>query len=281
MHSSARHVFDVLRLICASDESLGVTEISRLLSSPVSTTHRALTTLERTGYVRRTESARYEIGFNARRLATGLLMRFLIRETAQPFLRQIAVATDGTTSLYVRLGWFGIRIASIFSESDTISKLEPLGAPHLLHQSIGTRTILTMLPADGLRAYRSFVRLHYLHLWDKSAREVEAAQRQDIRRQGYLYEQTPPTHDVLAVPVRAPDARVIAAITVQRVNPNLTPTELDAHLERCMGVVSQLESVVRSKPDVLRDPYAHIDPSTIQLNDNSARRIHSVPLADA
>ena len=281
MHTSARHAFDVLRLVCASDEPLGVTEISRRLSAPVSTTHRALTTLERTSYVRRTESAKYEIGFNARRLATGLLMRFLIRETAQPFLRQIAVATDGATSLYVRLGWFGIRIASIFSESDTISKLEPLGEPHLLHQSIGSRAILTVLPTGGQRAYRSFVSLHYPHLWDDSAGEIVAAQGRDMRRSGYLYAHNPPTFDVLAVPVRDPDARAIAAITVQRMKPGRTPLTSEPQLTQCMDVVSRLESVVRSKFDALRDPYAHIDPDTIRLDVKSTQRDATVALAEA
>ncbi|HUT49788.1 MAG TPA: helix-turn-helix domain-containing protein [Alphaproteobacteria bacterium] len=266
MHSSAHHVFEVLRLVCANDEASGVTEISRRLSLPVSTTHRALTTLERTGYVRRTESAKYEIGNNAERLAFGLLRRFPIREAAQPFLRQIAAATDGTTSLHVRLGWFGIRIASIFSESDTISKLERLGEPHLLHQSIGSTVLLTMLPSGRQNAYRAFVASHYAQMWDKFADETVAAQGLEIRRSGFAYERAAPMHDVFAVPVRDPDGCAIAAVTVQRMKPGRAPIATDSQLVQCMDVVSRLESVVRSKMDALRDPYAHLDPDTILLD---------------
>src|SRR5664280_21184 len=121
LNVSSRHIFSILREISFAHEPLSVTDISKRLKVPTTTTYRGIVTLEQTGYIQRFQaSAQYVLGEAAKQLPQACFARFKIRDITIPYLRQIAVATGETVSLFATVGWYSVRIATIKGTSEII-----------------------------------------------------------------------------------------------------------------------------------------------------------------
>ena len=119
--ASSRYIFEILRLVSTEKRPMSATEISRRLRLSTTTAHRGLQTLERAGYVARHQlSARYVLGGMSRRLLQSFFARFALHGFAIPYMRQLAIATGETASLFVRVGWYAVRIASVQGTKEII-----------------------------------------------------------------------------------------------------------------------------------------------------------------
>src|ERR1700683_5522445 len=119
VNSSALHVFDVLRVVCATEAPIGVAAIARQLPLPTTKVYRALITLEEAQYIRRSQNtAKYEPGLMAQLLASTLYKRFPLSEASMTFLPRLSTETGKTASVTARVGWYGIRIAVAYGGND-------------------------------------------------------------------------------------------------------------------------------------------------------------------
>lgn len=261
MGSSATRALKVLEVVAASERPLGVTEIARRLGLPPGTVFRTLDALQKSAYAERYQaSSRYVAGSAAAQLRQSLLAQYKIRSLALPYLRQLASATGETASLVVPLGWYGLRVASARG-SNEITNAAPLGSLGPLGAHYASKAILAFLPGDAIARYLA---------WEK-ARGDKASLRPPqewaaIRARGFAWEERGfrPGKGALALPI-GNGAEVIAALAVEGPVLDLAAPRLDRGIA---AAVREIESAVKAHPETFRNPFGHIDPDTIVLDEN-------------
>ena len=257
-NSSVDQVFDVLGLISASQEPIGVAQLARTLTVPTSTAHRVLATLEEAGYVTRdTSGTKYQLGLGAQEIAHALLRRFPLQAVAQPYLHRLAVATDETVVLCGRVGFYRVRLASAEGTSD-VHAAPRLGQTSRLGDTPGGRAIVAF--DDELRA----AYLRWLGRGRATAATRALGRALDaIRKAGCVIE----THDDgranFAVPLRDADGRAIASLAVEAAESNGGARTQRARLARLRESAAELEALVRERPELAVDPFAHIPPEDL------------------
>src|SRR5262245_1097476 len=104
---------------------MSAAELAKGLSVPVTTAVRALNTLEAVGYAGRVNgAATFVLGKSGQRLAYAFMAQFPIRDLALPYLQQLTLLSGHSSSLFIRLGWYAVRIALI-SGSTSIVNVAP------------------------------------------------------------------------------------------------------------------------------------------------------------
>jgi IclR family acetate operon transcriptional repressor len=99
---TARRALDLLRLVVNSDESLGLSELSRRSGLNKATTYRLMQLFEEYAYVAREDGGRsYVTGPGLVGLAAVVLGRLDIARAARPVVSRLAEATGETASLHI------------------------------------------------------------------------------------------------------------------------------------------------------------------------------------
>ena len=76
--------------------------------------------------VRHNAAARFVLGKSGQRLAYSFMAHFPIRDLALPYLQQLTLLSGHSSSLFIRLGWYAVRIALI-SGTSSIVNVAPIG----------------------------------------------------------------------------------------------------------------------------------------------------------
>lgn len=96
--------FDVLDLLVGRSDGMTVTEISKRLGLPISSSHNLLQRMAAVEVVNVTDDLRYSIGPRAVRLGIRIVDSLEVRETARRHLQELARSTGEDIYLAVRLG---------------------------------------------------------------------------------------------------------------------------------------------------------------------------------
>ena len=94
----------LLELLAISREGLTLSEVSRKLSIPKSTTHYLIHTLATRGYVQRGNNGRHSLGLRFADVASASTAELDLGALATPFLKQISARTSLTATLSVLKG---------------------------------------------------------------------------------------------------------------------------------------------------------------------------------
>jgi DNA-binding IclR family transcriptional regulator len=117
---AVQRAFLILDFLARSRRGATVSQLTRALSLPKSTSHSLLLTLERSGYTQRDPcSGRYRLGLRLYGLANLALNGISLREQAAPFLRQLAQQTRSTVHMAILED----------GEAVLIEKIAPVGTP--------------------------------------------------------------------------------------------------------------------------------------------------------
>ncbi len=246
---SSRDVFEVLQVISKADGPLGAADLAKLLGLPITTAARALSTLEAAGYVaRHNGSAKFVLGKSGRRLAYAFMARFPIRDMALPYLQQLTLLSGCSSSLFVRLGWYAVRIALITGTGPVV-QVGAIGEARPLTASAPSLAILAQLPeADFARAVaRHGGEAGYLARLCAATRKRGYASGASAMQQG--------GHD-LAFPLP------LAAITLE----GLTACPEAALVDQALQVFAPLRDVLAHSVSALTPHYEHVDPDEISLD---------------
>jgi DNA-binding IclR family transcriptional regulator len=254
---SSRAVFEVLREISKADTALGAADVARMLKLPITTAARALSTLEAAGYVvRRNGAARFVIGKSGQRLAYAFMAQFPIRDLALPYLQQLTLLSGHSSSLFVRLGWYTVRIALI-SGTSSIVNVAPIGETRPLTSGAPSLAMLAQLPeAEFARAL------------DRGGQPLRANLREQcerIRVQGYAYHVSSLEsggYD-LAFPIGDPARSILASVALEGLIVSLENSR--DQIDQARQVVSVLQDIVARGSDALTPHYEHVDPDEIDL----------------
>lgn len=128
-------------------------DLPGILDLPPSTAHRALMTLEETGFAQRADnSARFVAGMMVHHLVRSMVLEFPARLPFANQFRPIAKEFDVAITLNWRVGWFCVRLFSAEGRQEAF-QIRRLGEQRLLHDGVGPSTILASLPEQERKRY--------------------------------------------------------------------------------------------------------------------------------
>jgi DNA-binding IclR family transcriptional regulator len=250
-------VFEVLREIAKADDALGAADIARMLKLPLTTAARALNTLEAAGYVlRQNGAARFVVGKSGQRLAYAFMAQFPIRDLALPYLQQLTLLSGHSSSLFIRLGWYAIRIALI-SGTSSIVNVAPIGETRPLTSGAPSLAMLAELSEEGIARVLA-----------RSDPTVGAALREQcerIRVQGYSYQVSlleSGGYD-LAFAIGHPVRSILASVALEGLNVSMDDSR--EQIDQARQVIVALQDIVARGADSLAPHYEHVDPDEIDL----------------
>jgi DNA-binding IclR family transcriptional regulator len=266
---SSGGVFEVLRALAASKTPLGARELAMRVGLPVSSVARAAATLEASGFARRSQtgSTKFELGNAGQRLAFAFMSQFPIRDAAMPYLQQLAVDSGFSSSLFLRLGHYALRIAFI-AGSNSIIHIHLLGEAKPL--------------ADG--AAGAVIRAHLessepvRHPMDEFSDRESAQSMLELsvgRGKGWALEVSALDQGGwdLAFPILNSLGNPVAAIVLEGL-----PAEFDVsdgRISAWQKVIVQLQRLLWLKPELLKSPYDHVDGRQIELMGPTASAIQN------
>lgn len=258
MSSSATRALRILGMIGGAGRPIGVAEIARASSLAPGTVFRSLDALVRANFIERYQSSsRFVPGPAAERLRWSLIARFRMREAVLPYLRQLASISGETASLHVRLGWYGVRIASAPGTAE-VTNAPPLGETRLLGTYYAGRAILAFLGEADIAQYRIWSAAHSDPLVEKERK------LQVVKEIGFSLGDTElPETSAIAFPIRQ-DGKAIAAIAIEG------PVFLRAGADTGMlsgwrEIIAHVESLARTQAVLFENPFSHLDPEFFAL----------------
>jgi DNA-binding IclR family transcriptional regulator len=267
VNSSALHVLQTLRFVCASEEPLSHAEISRRTALPSTTVYRALSTLEDAQYVQRAQgSLEYEPGIVPQLLLWTLLKRFPLSTFSEPYLTRLAELSGGTASICLRLGWYGMRAQVVYGQNDVYHR-DRLGEVMLLHSNNAARGIFSFLTDDEIEQYRRFAQRHHQ---DETLDINRPALRRDVqtaRHLGYCA-MAPDAADEapsFAMPLRDAAGRVAASIALTGSTLETVPAETIPLPDAWASVWKDFQTATSTNAAPADSPYAHIEPNDIVI----------------
>ncbi|MEW9097023.1 MAG: IclR family transcriptional regulator [Clostridiaceae bacterium] len=135
-------IFNVLELLSSNSEGFMITEISKSLDLPVSTTHRLLSSLKDNNYVTQDEStSKYKLGLKVVTLASNYLNGNNIKQVAKPFMEDLAYEYEEVVFLTVLENERAICIDTAISNT-RINFYVKVGSEMPLNAAIGGQVIL-------------------------------------------------------------------------------------------------------------------------------------------
>ena len=200
-------------------DSIGISELNRELGFGKGTIYRLITTLRIHGYVEQTETQKYRMSLKLFEMGNKVVNRLGIRKVANPYLEQIAIATNETVNLAVL---DGIEVIYI----DRIESLEPLR----IGLEVGTRfpayctglgrTLLAS--CDPVKMQSLLLQIEnkgqMIQHTKQTLTDLEALEKQlqIIRKQGYCFddEEYIPGIRCLSAPIFNYTGKVVAAISI-------------------------------------------------------------------
>jgi IclR family transcriptional regulator, acetate operon repressor len=145
---SAIRVADVLLLLAAAPDRLGVTEIARELGIAKAVVHRILQSLAARDLVAVDRAGRnYGLGPAAAALGARALRDLDLRRIAMPVLRRLQAQSGETTTVSALVGDARVYLAQIVSLQQIRMEVE-LGRPFPLHAGSSSKAILAVAAPD-------------------------------------------------------------------------------------------------------------------------------------
>jgi len=182
---SAERVSRVLLAFTSGAPVLGVSELARSLEMPKSAVHRTLTTLTRTGLVRKDPgTAKYRLGPRAIDIGFAAIDHGDVRSAALPIMRCATELTGETTTLSLLVDRERFYAAQVESPHDVRMTVE-VGLRAPLYAGASGRALLAALDPEALAEYLDSVEL--VQLTDRTIPTVAELRSalEDVRRAGY------------------------------------------------------------------------------------------------
>jgi DNA-binding IclR family transcriptional regulator len=208
----------ILDFLAQSRRGVTVSQLTRELRLPKSTTYALLLTLERCGYAQRDPcSGRYRLGLRLSGLANVALAGISLREQSASFLRQLAERTRLTAHMAVLDEGEAVLIEKVTPTSHTVPKIASWAGKRMgLHCTalgkaliayVGEAEMEEMVRKQGLLRHNENTIASLARLKDQCTR---------IRRIGYSVDDEEEEIGVrcIGVPVVDGQQRVVAAISV-------------------------------------------------------------------
>lgn len=230
----------ILKIIGQSEHPLSIGEIAQHSHMTKSHVHRYLTSLHRTGLIRRDRELRYSLGLDLMTLGLNALKQFDISELARPTLIRLREQFNETVALSV---WTegGPYYLSWVESQRVVNVGIRVGAQVSAVKSAGGKVFLAFLPQS--ETYQLVEKECAESGLDRDAFETELV---TIRHQGYSTTEESLLPGIVSVgcPVFGPAGRIVAAITVVGILGQLAVGDQAPVVTSLMAECSQLSQVL-------------------------------------
>lgn len=231
----------ILDCLDSSKRGMNISELSRKLDIPKSSTHVIVVTLERLGYVqRKPDSLKYHLGLKAYGLGRGMMKNLSVAEIALPALRVLVDQIHLPAHLAVPDGDQGVYIQKV--DAPSLIKIDTyIGRRMDLHCTGVGKVILAWGPeevAEHILAKQVYIRHTRNTITSARAMKWELGR---IRAAGFAVDDEEEELAVrcVAVPVFNPSGRFCAALSV-------TGTTSQIPLDAIDSVAARLKQVAAS-----------------------------------
>lgn len=239
---SVERALDLLLALELAGQPIRSVDLARSTGMHKATVQRLLSVLERRGLVDRDRN-RYRVGLAAVPLAHAFFLENDLTKVSLPVLQELAVASEKTVSMFVRLGFSRVVVQRVEGKHP-LRYVMPIGQRLPLHLGAGKVLAAAMSDEDLLEMLRQLGELRRVtgEVWP---RESFLAELQQIRRQGYAVSINERT--IGAVSVAAPivrlDGTTVAALAVvgpaERVTLEQIP-QLSVEVRRAGQAISEM-----------------------------------------
>jgi DNA-binding IclR family transcriptional regulator len=214
--TSVERALQILETLDSSRRGLNISELSRRLRLPKSSTHVIVTTLERLGYVqKRAGTLHYSLGLKAYALGHSMTKNVSISELALPHMRALVDQVHLSAQLAVLDGEQGVYIQKV--EAPGLIKIDTyIGRRMDLHCTAVGKVILAFGAADVLE--RILAKQVYIRHTRNTITSPKLMQREvlRIRKLGYAVddEEEEPGVRCIAVPIYHVNGGFAAGLSV-------------------------------------------------------------------
>lgn len=214
--SSIRRAFEVLSLLSARPDGMGIQELHEMSGIPLGSLHRVVTELVEDGYLSRTDAnPRYFLGPGIRRLTETPVGTSAIAHAVSPHLRKLAAET-GETVFIAELHGVHALCTAIYDGTHSLRLFVRLGQRMPLHAAAAARVLLAHISPAAARMLLSVAELKVFQ--DRTPQTVDdvLARLPGIAEAGYDIADGDFEEGVWAVaaPVRSSTGRVVASVTL-------------------------------------------------------------------
>jgi DNA-binding IclR family transcriptional regulator len=207
---------NLLELLAVSRNGLTLSELSRKLDIPKSTTHYLIYTLATRGYVQRTTNGRHSLGLRLTGIVSQSRAEVDLSALAAPYLREVAARVDLTATAAILKGAEAVIIGRANAFQD-IGGGAWVGRHLDLHCTAQGKALLSGYPDEELN--RLLLRRELAQYTSKTIISLDAlrAQLAQIRVRGYAINDEEQVHGVRAVaaPILDPLGNVITCVSVR------------------------------------------------------------------
>jgi DNA-binding IclR family transcriptional regulator len=221
-----------LRLLCEfnrQEKTLSAPELAKRLDVPRSTVFRLLTTLERMGFVERSESGRdYRLGMAVLRLGFEYLASLELTEIGRPLLERLRDVIGYSTTLVVRDGRSIVYVAKSVMPTPFVSSVN-VGTRLPAHATVLGRVLLEDLTLPQLRELYPEEHLQsFTERTPATVLDLFNMVQQD-RERGYVLEEGFFERGIstMAAPVRDRSGKVVAALGATIPGPHIASAQLE------------------------------------------------------
>lgn len=216
----------ILSAFDAAHAEMTLSEVARQVGIPPAAARRSLMTLAALGYVGQTDK-RFHLRPKVMTLGSAFYFAARIDQVLQPELRRIVERFGDASSVGTLDGADVVYIAH-FSVQRARRPSAVVGAHYPAHATSLGRVLIAGLPSSRAAALIDTLRPEALTTRTITDREALRAEIEAVRDQGYAVtvDQLDYGITALAVPIRAPDGRVIAALNSSGYTGMVTPDSL-------------------------------------------------------
>jgi len=215
---SVDRAINLFELLASSPSGLTLSELSRKLNIPKSTTHYLIYTLVTRGYVQRASSGRYSLGMRFVDVASASTAGLNLGALATPYLRQIAARLNLTSILAVLGGAEAVIIGKVtWARNGDVGGGAWVGRHLDLHCTAQGKALIANLldeELDQLLAGRELAQFTHKTIVSLAALKAHLA---EVRANGFSMNDEEHVYRVRAVAAPVVDSwgMVIAAISVR------------------------------------------------------------------
>jgi DNA-binding IclR family transcriptional regulator len=234
-------IFDVLELLVGHPDGMTLTEISKRLELPTSSTHNMLQRMVGAELVAATDQLRYSIGPRAVRLGIQIVDGLEVRVVARRYLQDLARETGEHIYLALRLGRRVVYIDRLPGRRSVSVEIR-LGQSLFLHAT----SVGKLFAAHHQPLYRRMMSEARPRLTEHTLVEPEELEQEldRIRADGYAVSREEAILGVtgLAVPVHDAYGTLVAAIHISALRAQMTERREQELIEMAMATALAIET---------------------------------------
>lgn len=240
----------VLRSFSREHAQLTLSEVAALTRLSPATARRSLHTLERLGYIGRT-GRKFLLRPRVLAIGAGYLSAINAEVVLQPFLQDLVSEVGGSASVAV-LDDVDVVYVAHASSNRCISVLAT-GARYPAYATATGRILLAFAPPAAVDGYFQRATFRKLTTFTVSSADALRAVLDDVRLTGHAALQDELDYGLaaLALPIRAANGRVVAAVTCADVTSTATKDMLlERRLPALRQTVRRIESTLAHHPEL-------------------------------